>query len=289
MYKKGNEWMRVSLENSFKRQAAPGALVLVGGRESSESIFRDMIDKNGAKSVAIIPTASSAPLEIMERYRSLFGKLVADVRAVSIVDKRDANSHDYVSMLTDCDLYFFTGGDQEKLVDVFEGSSSLEAIRRRHGTGATVAGTSAGASALAPWIIYSAEDSQYDQGPIKGSVSVSRGFDFFSPLGILDPLVVDTHFLQLGRPTRVAQVFAAGRIRRAIGISENTCATITGDRKMRVSGDGTVVALDGERVYASNHSDVEDGALVTVGAVIHDYLSAGASFDLDSWRVETCR
>jgi cyanophycinase len=209
------------------------------------------------------------------------------VRTVHIADTGDANAHDYVSMLADCDLYFFTGGDQEKLVGVFEGSSSLEAIRRRHGTGATVAGTSAGAMALAPWIIYGTEDSHCDRGPIKGSVSVSRGLDFFSPMGIVEPIVVDTHFLERGRPTRVAQVFAAKCIRRAIGVSENTCATITGDRKIRVSGDGAVVALDGERVYASNHSAVEDGALVTVGGVIHDYLSAGARFDLDRWMVDT--
>lgn len=267
-------------------KGAPGALVLIGGHETQESFFKEMLDLNGAKSVAIITTASSIPRETVARYLPLFNSLAPDVREIFIEERKDADDEAYVRMLTGCDLYFFTGGDQEKLVRIFEGSRSLEVIRRRHGEGATVAGTSAGASALAPWIIYDVDDCQGGRGLTKGSFSVSKGFDFFSPLGMRMSLVVDTHFLERGRQSRVAQLFAAGEIRRAIGISENTCATITGDGKMHISGQGAVVALNGEQVYASTHSEIEENELITVGAVAHDYLSANASFDLNTWRID---
>ena len=79
------------------------------------------------------------------------------------------------------------------------GSPLLIAIRQRLLGGAVIAGTSAGAMALCTTMIYNGNASDALR---KGGVNMSSG------LGFVDGLIVDTHFLERGRFTRLMEVGA---------------------------------------------------------------------------------
>ncbi len=68
--------------------------------------------------MAVLPTASSYPGEVYETYRRAFRDLGAE--EVFCVDIRYRD---------EADLIFFTGGDQERLVEILQGSRIIKRVR----------------------------------------------------------------------------------------------------------------------------------------------------------------
>src|SRR3712207_8747822 len=95
---------------------------------------------------------------------------------------------------------FFTGGDQLRLTALMAGTNFCERIRERlYGEGLVVAGTSAGAAAMSSVMIIGGSE----RGTVRrADVSLAPG------LGYWRDTVVDTHFNQRGRPSRLLAIIA---------------------------------------------------------------------------------
>ena len=257
-----------------------GYLVLIGGAEDKSGgmfVLRRIIKLNDAKKIVVIPTASSYPASLGEKYHYAFRNLgVTDVEILDVRDKHETEREDYLEKARNADLIFFTGGDQVRLVETLEGSPLIEIIHRRFLEGVTIAGTSAGAAAASSIMLYDGEES----GLTKGSVHTCPGF------GFLRDISVDTHFDARGRLTRFTQFLLGTKgSGKGIGLGEDTAVIIDTNRVAEVIGAGIVTLVDTSEVSYSNISKIGDHDPIVVNGVKIGFLQEGSIFNLDLWKV----
>lgn len=257
-------------------KSAKGPLVAIGGAEdkSKEAAILKRVVALAASSapvIAVVTTASAIPDEVFEGYEAAFAALGASqVEHVRVRDRKDAEDERYLSMLRRAEVIFISGGDQMRLTNIFGGSRTLEAIRRRHAEGAVVAGTSAGAACQSSTMVYGGPA---DDSLRKGAVKMAAGF------GLVDNVIIDTHFLERGRFSRLMEVGATNPEYLGVGLGEDAAVLFEG-RLIHAFGPGHVIIVDSSKITGSNVFDLEDGEAVTVHNVTMHALVEGYAYDL---------
>jgi cyanophycinase len=164
---------------------------------------------------------------------------------------------------------FMTGGKQACLVSRIGGTRLGENMRRAYiDNGACIAGTSAGASAISEHMLW-AGDSH--------SSPTATDFRLVAGLGFVLNAVVDQHFSQRGRMSRLLAVIAYNPKLAGVGIDENTALAIARGEGVEVIGDGAVTLVDGHEID-SRMIDRQDKAVFQVSDVRVHLLPAGAGF-----------
>jgi cyanophycinase len=257
-----------------------GQLIIIGGNEDklkTMNILRSVVERAGAQCISVIPTASAYGKELGDEYAAIFTKLgIPKAHVIAARYVGDPDTPEYHAMVDESDAFFFTGGDQVKLVEVFQNTDLFQKIVAKHNAGALIAGTSAGAAAVSEDMLFDGDD----QGFKKGSVYTMRGF------GFLPNITVDTHFIQRNRIPRLAQILARRVASFAIGVDEDTALAIEPDGMASVVGSEIVTFMraDEER-FVSNYDALPYDALYTVSGVSTAFLAAGAKFHLPTWSV----
>ncbi|MEF2551671.1 cyanophycinase [Aurantimonas sp. A2-1-M11] len=261
----------------------PGALVAIGGAEDKSSradILREVISLSAARSpvIGVITTASSIPDDVFAAYHDVFLAIGAsEVLDVRVREREDAQDPAFIEMIRRSDVIFISGGDQMRLTSIFGGSLALREIRQRRMDGAVVAGTSAGAACQAATMIYGGPA---DDSLRKGAVKMSAGF------GFVEGVIIDTHFLERGRFSRLMEVGTTNPEYVGVGLGEDAAVLFQGDR-LRAFGPGHVVLVDSSRITGSNVFDLNDGEAVSVQNVIMHALVDGYGYSLSDRRVLT--
>lgn len=223
--------------------------------------------------VVVISTASSLGGEATERYRELFGGLgVGRVSGLRPEERSQAEDPEVDRALAEATGVFLTGGNQLRLSSVVAGTRLADAIHRAQDRGAVLAGTSAGASAMATHMMAFGRS---------GETPKNRMAQLAAGLGILHGVVIDQHFEQRGRFGRLLAVVAGSPSLVGIGLDEDTAAIVYGDRTLEVVGRGAVTVIDGSRVRSDVHHAKAHRALMVSGAIVHS-LPDGSWFDLRS-------
>ena len=102
-------------------------------------------------------------------------------------------------------------------------------------------------------------------------------------LGYWRDTVVDTHFNQRGRVSRLLTIFAHNPNVLGIGIDENTAIDLVPGDRFTVLGEGVVMVFNG-RVTHTNAADAsDDEKLAITDSVIHT-LPSGYGFNLRTKR-----
>jgi cyanophycinase len=266
----------------LRRSPSPesrGFLVLIGGAEDKDHdriVLRRTVELNGAQTISVIPTASQIPKKLGAHYVEAFGALgVEDVEVLDVRIRADLLRGQHRERIEASDLVFFTGGDQTRLARVFRDTPLLDAIRKAWERGATIAGTSAGATAAGDPMIFDGQR----KGLVKGKVHGAPGF------GFLPGVTVDTHFFERRRVARLSHFLAAGNNTRGIGLSEDTALIVGPDGIGEVAGRGPVVVLSTGTESWSDYQDVGQGERVSLTGIALGFLSAGRRFDLMQWSV----
>ncbi len=260
---------------------ARGALVAIGGAEDKTSradILRRVLalSERAAPVVGVVTTASSVPDDVFDGYVSVFSQIGAhEVLDIRIRDRQDAASDVFVEMIRRSDVIFLSGGDQMRLTNVLGASLSLDTIRARREEGAVIAGTSAGAACQSRTMVYGGPA---DDSLRKGAVKMSAGF------GLVDGVVMDTHFLERGRFSRLMEVGATNPEYLGVGLGEDAAVLFDGDL-IRAFGPGHVILVDSSRITGSNVFELEDGEAVSVQNVIMHALVAGYAYSMAGRRV----
>ncbi len=257
-----------------------GPLIAIGGAEDRQeaTILSRVLgfSRRDAPVVAVITTASAIPKDVFDGYEAVFSTLgAAEVLDARIRERHDASDEAFVSMIRRADVIFISGGDQMRLTNILGGSAVLEAIRARHAEGAVVAGTSAGAACQSSTMIYggSADDSLR-----KGAVKMAAGF------GLVDNVIIDTHFLERGRFSRLMEVGATNPELLGVGLGEDA-AVLFKDNKLLAFGPGHVILVDSSGITRSNVFELDDGEAVTVHDVKMHALVDGYGYSLSDRRV----
>lgn len=162
--------------------------------------------------------------------------------AVGVALRHDAPERafdrDWVERLEGCGGFWFTGGDQSRIVDVLrpDGGTSpaFEAILAVHRRGGVVAGTSAGCAMASDPMIGGGTSAE----ALRGEVQLRGG------LGFLRGVLVDQHHFANGRFGRLLVALGrdgAGGV--GLGVDEDTAIAVR-DGMMRVLGNSVVVRIE---------------------------------------------
>jgi cyanophycinase len=208
----------------------------IGGNEdkraATETILARFVRRAGGADarIVIVPSASMAPAERAQRYTRIFTKLrVKDIRAVHAELGVTVEDRAAIRRATGI---FVTGGDQVRLMEALRNADCVNAIVEAVRDGAVYAGTSAGASALSHRMIARSKRT-------KGTEHV----EFDEGLGIMPNIIIDQHFAERRRLTRLITASNA-HLMTGIGIDENTALVWNRDGLVTVEGAGEVTIVD---------------------------------------------
>lgn len=258
-----------------------GRLVAIGGAEDKESdleILRRVLSlaPEDNREVAVIATASGIPDEIFPVYEEVFSRIGAKrMHRIDVRTREDAREDHHIETVERCGTIFFTGGDQLRLTNVLGGSPLLEAIRASHEKGAVVAGTSAGAAAMSTTMIY---NGQAADALRKGAVRMSSG------LGFVEDIIIDSHFLERGRFTRLMEVGATNPEYIGVGLGEDSAVIFHPGGVLEAIGSGHVIIVYSRDIRSSNVAELNDGEPVALEHVIMHALISGYGYDVPNQR-----
>jgi cyanophycinase len=179
--------------------------------------------------IEVITTASKIPKKVGAEYIRAFKYLGANnVNALDIDKREQANDESYLERLQKTNVVMFTEGDQLRLTSILGGTKFHDLLLKKYqNEHFVIAGTSAGAAAASDNMIYQGSSSE---ALLKGEVKVTSG------LGLINDVVIDTHFVQRGRIGRLFQTVATNPKVLGIGLGEDTGLVIKENNSMEVVG-----------------------------------------------------
>jgi len=262
-------------------QARAGHLLIIGGAEDKlrqRQILARFVTLAGGPDahVVVISTASSLGDEATQLYLSLFRQMgIADVRGMRPLVREDANDPRLVEQLDDATGIFMTGGNQLRLSSVISGTALGRALFERHRAGAIVAGTSAGASAIASHMVAFGTS---------GATPKQRMTQMSAGLGLLPGVLIDQHFEQRNRFGRLLALVAQSPALLGLGIDEDTAALVSPKGVLEVVGKGSVTILDPANIQTDAYEVKRHRPIMVSGVVLHS-LPSGYRFDIRKRRL----
>lgn len=227
----------------------PGPIALVGSGEylpQMEDVDRLLLDRVGGASAraVVLPTASgleepASPRRWAQAGIRHFTRLGARTEVAHILVRDDAFDPNWLPLLQQADLIYFSGGSPRHLIQTLEGSPAWDTIRARHLAGAVLAGCSAGAMAFG----------YVSLQPRRVWNEVAPPSDVWYPaLGLVPEVVVLPHFdrwLSRMREVTLKQLASSlpGQV-RLIGIDEDTALVTLDGRAWQVMGRQGVSVID---------------------------------------------
>jgi cyanophycinase len=102
-----------------------------------------------------------------------------------------------------------------------------------------------------------------------------------SGLGLIDKVIIDSHFEKRGRFGRLAQAVAANPGKIGIGLGEDTGIIITQGNKSEAIGSGLVVIIDGQDISHLNLADIPEGNPISIENLRVHFCAHGNGYLLD--------
>lgn len=253
----------IKRESKMKSQQL-GSLLIIGG--SAKSTLKDLVKHAGGKRahIVLVPHASSVAAESSDETTKELLALGAG-KVTTLMPGRGKRKSRF-AIPEDATAVYILGGDQLRLVKRL-GESGAEEVRRFYNAGGLVAGTSAGAAAIAPTMIAGG----MSKGKIDGTLKLAPG------LNLLDHVLVDTHFGERGRFNRLMVGVTRYPQVLGIGLDEDTGVLIR-------NGSAVVVGKGHVTLFRASADSFERSSTRTrqgaAASVIVTTLSRGDRFDL---------
>lgn len=231
-----------------------GILIAIGGSESKgpkididNSILSEVIrnSKFGIDSnIIIIPTASSYQNEIDSQYRITFERIgCKNIKTLFISSKDQVDSVINLDLLKKSNIIMFSGGDQSRISECFLGTKFLNDLKNKFNSEHfVVAGTSAGAMCMSENMITG------------GKEKVKCGLG----LSLISELIIDSHFAERDRLSRLVEAVSIYPNRIGVGLSEDT-AIIIKNGNFRVIGSGNVTVFNSSNIEDSEFNVLSSG------------------------------
>jgi cyanophycinase len=250
-----------------------GNLVIVGGGPRPESIMNKIVELSTDRSMLIIPMASSIPDTVGWEQRDQFYGYGAREVDILIMDDNDKYDPAIAEQIRNARGIWFSGGDQNRLMDYLGDGILIEAIHEAYQNGAVISGTSAGAAVMSRVMITG--DELYPD-PNRAFATISKDNVITTTgIGLINTMIIDQHFIRRSRLNRLISTMLDHPEQLAAGIDEATALWVQADGMHEVLGDGQVIVLmEGEQ------RDVESRALHAATGIQMHILTPGSSFYL---------
>jgi cyanophycinase len=279
-----------------------GKLIIIGGAVDKGSFAEADFDKNASNNlnffetgilkriiseskhkelsrIEVVTTASVIPREIGPEYIKAFEYLDAKNIGVLYIEKREEAADEAIlERLRAADIVMFTGGDQLRLTSILGGTPFHDIlIDKYHNEEFVYAGTSAGAAAASNNMIYQGSSSE---ALLKGEVKITSG------LGLIDGVIIDTHFVRRGRIGRLFQAVVSNPRVLGIGLGEDTGLLITNNNQMEAIGSGLVILVDGRDIKDTNLTAVELGQPISINNLIVHVMSMNDTYNIETHKMQ---
>ncbi|MDB5490680.1 MAG: Cyanophycinase [Micavibrio sp.] len=258
------------------RPARPrkGTLVIIGGHEDKENervILKEVAQLLNNGKLVVSTVASEEPAGYFESYQKAFKAInSSELVELYIADRHESLDPEKLKVLDNASGIYFTGGDQLRISSQIGDTPFEVRVKEIYEQGGVIAGTSAGASAMAEvMLVRGASGESYKIGDLH----LSPG------LGLVPNVIIDQHFAERGRIGRLMGAIALNPRILGIGIDEDT-AIVVRDKKFTVIGSGAVYVVDGSAVTHSNIAEGEPDSVLSLFGVTMQVLSAGDKYDL---------
>ena len=246
-----------------------------------KGILKRIIDESKFKEnsrIEVVTTASKIPREVGLEYAKAFQYLNASNVDVLHIERREqAGEQEILNRLQAAAIVMFTGGDQLRLSSILGGTKFHDILLNKYKNEDFIyAGTSAGAAAASNNMIYQGSS---HEALLKGEVKITSG------LGLIDDVIIDTHFVQRGRIGRLFQAVVGNPKVLGIGLGEDTGLLITNNKKMEAIGSGLVILVDGREIKDTNLTQVELGQPISINHLVTHVMSMHDTFDLETYKM----
>jgi cyanophycinase len=265
------------MKDGIDREIIGGHLLVIGGAEdkfNERRILKKFLALAGGDNaeVLIVPVASDFPEFAADIYTQAFRNLgVANPRVLRATSRQDVFHADPEELLGGVTGVFITGGDQMRLVSLLGGTKFADKLRHLvRSTDMVLAGTSAGAAGMSTSMIVRGESTSH---PHKNSVRLSPG------LGFLKNIIIDQHFTERGRISRLITAVSYNPYNLGIGIDENTAIILNGRGTMEVYGAGSVTIVDGSQITYNEIAEVDEFQPFSICGVQLHVLRDGLIYD----------
>jgi cyanophycinase len=267
------------MDNRIHREVIGGHLLVIGGAEdkyNERRILRKFLELTGTDggetNILIVPVASDFPEFAADIYVQAFRRLgIANPRVLRATSRQDVFAANADELLDGVNGVFITGGDQMRLVSLLGGTKFSQKLRHVVSqTDIVLAGTSAGAAGMSTSMIVRGDAAAH---PHKNSVRLSPG------LGFLKNIIIDQHFTERGRISRLITAVSYNPYNLGIGIDENTAIILDNEGVLEVFGDGTVTIVDGSQISYNEIAEVNDYQSFSVCGVQLHILGNGLIYD----------
>ncbi len=254
-----------------------GNLIIIGGAEDKvghKKILKEVVKyiDNEKGNMLITTVATEYPNETYNKYKEIFSKLgVKNIRKLDISNRKDAFDINNIKLVNECDLLFFTGGDQLRITSILGGTHIYKAIKSLGIRGAVIVGTSAGASVMSDTMIVEGDD---EDSPRKCTLSMSPG------LGLVKNIIIDQHFEQRGRIGRLLTAVAQNPEVLGVGIDEDTAIVLSDKGIGSIIGSGAVYFIDGSSITYCNTCEQHYDEVLSLFNVKLHVLKDGNKFNL---------
>lgn len=254
-----------------------GHLLIIGGAEDKRNdrvILRRFVQLCGGAEahILIVPIASDFPEVAGKVYEEIFTRMGAgQVRVLVGNNRGDMLAQKGNALLDGVTGVFLSGGDQMRLTTILGGTEFAVQLERRVRTGLVLGGSSAGAAAMSSSMIVRGEPSAQPQ---QDTIRLSPG------LGVLRHLIVDQHFTQRARLSRLITAVCYNPHNLGVGIDEDTAVLIDKAGNLEVLGTGTVTIVDGSEVPYTNIAEVGTSAPLSVFGLRVHIMCAGFRYNI---------
>lgn len=265
------------MNNNHYAEEIGSEILIIGGAEdklNERHILRKFVEMSGGQeaSILIVPVPSDFPLVTATLYRSLFENLgIKKISVLEATSRQEILKVNAKELLRDVTGVFLTGGDQMRLSSLIGGTEFLKELKVKVKKGIILAGSSAGAASMSSTMIVRGEPSVQ---PLKDSIRLCPG------LGILKNIIIDQHFTQRARMTRLITAISYNPSNLGIGIDENTAIHIRKDGILEVIGAGTVTIIDGSNITYNTIAEVGEEEPFSVMGLQVNILSSGVRYNI---------
>jgi cyanophycinase len=218
--------------------AAEERLVLIGGGPRPERALSRLVEwAGGARArVLVVTWAAREPREALESFRGDLAPyapgVVQGAPAFPLSADDKARLRGQLAWAT---AVYFTGGDQDRILDALRDRSLLDQMRARYQEGVVFAGTSAGTAVMSAIAIIGDGDRTVMDGD---EVEVRPG------IGLLPGVILDQHFIRRQRQNRLFGLVLKHPELLGVGVDEGTALLVRGNRTAEVVGASRVMVVE---------------------------------------------
>lgn len=221
-----------------------GKLFIIGGGEKPESLMKEMIRTAGLQPgdyVIILPMSSEEPDSAVWYAKQDFEAIgIRNVSGMNFTENQPITSSQ-IDSLSSAQLIYISGGDQTRFMKIVGKGKIYQAIHKAYHSGATIAGTSAGAAVMSKKML-TGNSLKYPEYTGKYPTIEHDNIEITEGLGLVKNLIIDQHFIKRQRMNRLMAASLENPDEICVGIDESTAIVVEGNM-FRVTGENQVIVL----------------------------------------------